>query len=78
MEIRSSAFRHGIDEADILQAWRHALRLVEYEYEYEGEERLLVIGSDRHGGLLEVVAVPAATPTRIIHADRPVRSCTTT
>jgi hypothetical protein len=49
-------------------AWRHALRLVEYEY--EGEERLLVIGPDRHGGLLEVVAVRAATPTRIIHADR--------
>lgn len=68
MEIRSSAFRHGIDEADILHAWRHALRLVEYEY--QGEERLLVIGPDRHGGLLEVVAVPAATPTRIIHADR--------
>jgi hypothetical protein len=38
VEIRSSAFRHGIDEVDILHAWRHALRLVEYEY--EGEERL--------------------------------------
>lgn len=63
---RSSAFRHGIDEAEILHAWRHALRLVEYE----GEERRLVIGPDRHAGLLEVVAVPAATPTRIIHADR--------
>lgn len=30
----------------------------------------LVIGPDRHGGLLEVVAVPAATPKRIIHAGR--------
>ena len=66
MEIRSSAFRHGIDEDGILHAWRHALRLVEYE----GEERLFVIGPDRHGGLREVLAVPTSTPTRIIHADR--------
>jgi hypothetical protein len=40
------------------------------EHEYEGEERLLVIGPDRHGGLLEVVAVPTSTPTRTIQADR--------
>jgi hypothetical protein len=43
------------------------MRLVEYDY--RGEERLLVIGPDRHGRLLEIVAVPAAEPTRIIHAD---------
>jgi hypothetical protein len=35
-----------------------------------GEERLLVIGPDRHGALLELVAVPAHQPTRIIHADQ--------
>lgn len=40
------------------------------EYEYDGEERLLVIGPDRHGIMLELVAVPVDTPTRIIHADR--------
>ena len=33
--------------------------------------RLLVIGADRHGRLLELVAVPVGTPTRIIHADLP-------
>ena len=51
-------------------AWTNALRLVEYEYEYEGEERLLVIGPAVDATLLELVAVPAAEPTRIIHADR--------
>lgn len=40
------------------------------EYEYEGEERLLVIGPAVDATLLELVAVPAAEPTRIIHADR--------
>lgn len=44
------------------------MRLVEYEY--QGDERVLVIGPDRHGQMLELVAVPAGSPTRIIHADR--------
>ncbi|MGL5824600.1 MAG: hypothetical protein ACRCYU_07165 [Nocardioides sp.] len=63
-----SALKHGIGEADIGHAWTNAIRLVEYEY--EGEERLLVVGPDQHGRLLELVAVPAGSPTRIIHADR--------
>ena len=40
------------------------------EYEYEGEDRLLVIGPDQHGRMLELVAVPVGQPTRIIHAAR--------
>lgn len=67
MEVRQSARRHGIDDADILHAWNNAIRLVEYDY--QGEDRLLIIGPDQHGRLLEVVAVPAAEPVRIIHAD---------
>ena len=39
-------------------------------FEYEGEERLVVIGPDSSGNLLELVAVPVEEPTRIIHADR--------
>ena len=68
MEIRGSARKHGITDAEIEHAWHHAIRLVEYEY--NGQERLLVIGPDQHGRLLEIVAVPADEPTRIIHADR--------
>lgn len=68
MEIRDSARRHGFTEADIMHAWTNALRLVEYEY--QGEDRLLVIGATADGTLLELVAIPVADPTRIIHADR--------
>ncbi len=68
MEVRASARKHGIDDADIEHAWANAIRLVEYDY--EGEDRLLAIGPDRHGRMLELVAVPVAEPTRIIHADR--------
>lgn len=55
MEILGSARKHGITDAEIEHAWRHAVRLVEYEY--NGQERLLVIGPDQHGRLLELVAV---------------------
>ena len=68
MEVTPSARKHEVEDADIQHAWRNAMRLVEYEY--LGEDRLLVIGPDRHGRLLELVAVPAQTPVRIIHADR--------
>lgn len=44
------------------------MRLVEYEY--DGEERLLVIGPDTTGAMLELVAVPADAPARIIHAEQ--------
>jgi hypothetical protein len=40
------------------------------EYDYEGEDRLLVIGPDRQGRMLELVAVPADQPARVIHADQ--------
>jgi len=68
VEIREAARKHGIDDADIVHAFDNAIRLVGYDY--HGEDRLLVIGADRHGRLLELVAVPADEPTRIIHADR--------
>jgi uncharacterized DUF497 family protein len=68
VEIRPSARKHGIEEADIEHAWANAIRFVEYDYQHE--DRLLVIGPDRHGRMLELVAVPVGTPTRIIHADR--------
>jgi hypothetical protein len=68
MEVTASALRHGVDRADVDHAWANAIRLVEYEY--EGEDRLLVIGPDRHGRMLELVAVPGGEPTHVIHAGR--------
>lgn len=68
MEVADSARKHGISDESIVHAWENAIKLAEFEY--EGEERLLVIGPDTAGNLLELVAVPADEPTRIIHADR--------
>ena len=56
LALRPSARRHGIDEADIQHARVNAVGLVEYDY--EGEDRLLVIGPNRHGRTLELVTVP--------------------
>ena len=68
MRVTESAFKHGIAEADILHAYANAVRLVEIEQ--HGEDRLVVIGPDRAGNWLELVAVPADEADRIIHADR--------
>jgi len=67
VQIQDSARKHGIPDDDIEHAWRSAMRYVEYEY--DGEARLPIIGADRRGRLLELVAVPADVPTRTIHAD---------
>lgn len=62
------AAKHWITTDEIRHAVDHALRLMEFEY--NGEERLLVIGDNGHGTLLELLLVPAANPDRVIHADR--------
>ncbi|MFC9769553.1 hypothetical protein [Rhodococcus jostii] len=67
MRITDSARKHKISDNDITHAFENAIRYVEYEY--DGEEQLL-IGTDTAGRLLELVAVPAGEPNRIIHADR--------
>ena len=56
MKIHGSARKHGLKDAYIQHAWLNAIRLVEYEY--EGEERLLIIGADRQGRLLVLLEVP--------------------
>lgn len=66
MEITDSARKHGLDDADILHAWRNQLRYIELEY--QGEPQFLVIGPSRTGALLELI-VPADEPQRIVHAD---------
>ena len=67
MEITGSARKHGISDEAMLHAVRHPIRLIQQDY--DGEERLLIIGADFSGRLLEMVVVPADEPTRIIHAD---------
>ncbi|HEX7589885.1 MAG TPA: hypothetical protein VF362_02790 [Demequinaceae bacterium] len=67
MEIRPSALKHGVRADDIRHAYQNAIRYVEFEY--RGETRLLVIGADSAGRLLELVVVPSPETSRIIHAD---------
>ncbi|MDF2443285.1 MAG: hypothetical protein JWR01_1488, partial [Subtercola sp.] len=57
----------GIDDADIAHAIRNIIRYLEQDY--GGERRIFIIGADRTGRFLEIVAVPSPEPTRVIHAD---------
>ncbi len=67
MKVRRSACKHGVTEQDVEHAFRNAVKFIPYEY--DGEERLLVIGPARNEAMLELTAVPADDPDRIIHAD---------
>jgi hypothetical protein len=59
--------RARITDSDVEHVVRNPIRLVEQEGDYTG--RLLVIGADTTGRLLEVVVVPADDPQRVIHAN---------
>lgn len=57
----SSARKHGVLNADIEHAMKHATRI-----EYQDDRRWLYLGASRSGKLLEVVKVVG--PERVIHA----------
>jgi len=68
VEIAQSALKHGIAPDDIHHSWRHAIRF--RRQEYDGEERLVVIGPDRAAQLLELVVRTFCTPQhRIVFAE---------
>jgi uncharacterized DUF497 family protein len=67
VEIRPSARKHGISDADIRHAIRHPR--VYREVERDGDPQILIIGPAHDGRFLEIVIVPADGPTRVIHAD---------
>jgi uncharacterized DUF497 family protein len=67
VEIAESARKHRISDRDIEHAVKHPVRIVPRDNNYA--DRLLVIGPDTTGRLLEVVVVPADDPQRVIHAD---------
>jgi hypothetical protein len=68
VEIHRSARRHGIADADTRHAVDHPL--VEVDLDLDSERpRLLVIGPDRSGNLLEVIVLLLADERRMaIHA----------
>lgn len=67
IRIAPSARKHNISDSGMLHALDHMIRY--REQEYDGEVRILVIGADRSGRLLELVLVSAENPGLIIHAD---------
>lgn len=67
MRILSSALKHGILPAAIQHAIKHPVDT--RRIRYDDEDRLLIIGSLPDGQLIEIVAVPADAPERIIHAN---------
>jgi uncharacterized DUF497 family protein len=67
VEVADSARKHGITDEDMHHAVRVAFRVIEQEY--DGEQRILVIGADQSGRLLEVVVVQKDSGPVIVHAD---------
>lgn len=63
MEIAASARKHGVADADIVHALRVALRRA-----WQGFDRVLVIGADRSGRLLELVVLDPDDDPVVIHA----------
>ena len=60
--IEHSARRHGIADTDILHAFRNAIQATRVD------DRLMLIGADRSGRLLEVGLLDDTEGCRIIHA----------
>jgi hypothetical protein len=70
VEIHRSARKHGVDEPDTLHAIEHALA---YEDAGENPDRLLVIGPDRAGNLLEVVVLTTSEGHGLVIHAMPMR-----
>jgi len=66
VEIYASARKHGIDDLDIMHALEHAVATGE-----QNDGKVLYLGPDRSGNVLEVVSVLRDDGTEIvIHAMR--------
>jgi transcriptional/translational regulatory protein YebC/TACO1 len=67
VEIYESAHKHAISDEDIEHAIDHALVVADEE----GADKVLYLGPDRAGNMLEIVAVARDDDTEIvIHAMR--------
>lgn len=60
--ILGTARRHGIDEEDILHAYRHPIRV------FRIDDMTMLIGGDRSGRLIEVGLVGADGGDVVVHA----------
>ncbi|MBR2835638.1 MAG: hypothetical protein IKE43_08035 [Coriobacteriales bacterium] len=67
--IAEHALKHGIDESDIRYAWDNFLRKQYRGSPNEGE--IIVVGYDRKGEFIELVAAERVFGTVIFHALKP-------
>ena len=67
-EIHETALKHGVTTLDIQHATTHAMQTFQYFDELD-RERILVIGPDKSGNLLELIATIRSYQTaRVFHA----------
>ena len=67
-EIHETAYKHGVSTLDIQHVINHAIQIFQYFDEWD-RERILVIGPDRSGNMLELIAAVLSDQTaRIFHA----------
>ncbi len=72
VSIYDSAFKHGIHSSDIVHAHTHAVAFFEFSSSYP-ERKLLVIGSDTAGNLLELIGVVKRGDVLVIIHSMPLR-----
>ena len=68
VEIHETAYKHGVSTFDIQHAIGHAIQTFQYFDEFD-RERVLIVGPDRSGNLLELIATIRSYQTaRVFHA----------
>ncbi len=67
MEIHPSAYRHGLTDDDIRHAWNNALAFYDIDTEHE-PDKILCIGPDTAGNLLELLYLQFEYDELVIHA----------
>lgn len=72
MEIHRSARRHGIDDHDIRHAIEHPVVVADIDPDAD-PPKLLAIGPDRAGNLLEVVVLTLASDRLLVIHAMPLR-----
>ena len=67
--VEEHAFKHGLNEKEILYAWEHFLAKQYRGAPNEGE--IVVVGYDRKGKLIQMVAMEKSRGILIYHAMTP-------
>lgn len=67
VEFHRSAFKHGLDESSIVHAVDHALVIVDLDAESD-PPKVLAIGPDAAGNLIEVIWLELDDYSFVIHA----------